>query len=170
MKRIALLLALVPFATQAAKPACVEPHDMRVLLRMALPDAIEGLAARCKAVLPSDAFLPTEGAGLAERFRREAPVDPARARKAVEAATGQDLSSFADDATVLGIAHNFVETAIEQRVATRDCDAIDAMVSLAAPLRADAMSEALLIALEAAKPGQIKGLAICGPSAESAPR
>jgi hypothetical protein len=161
----ALVLAALASAqaAEAAKPACIAPHDMRTLIRVALPDAIDSITARCRATLPRDAFLPNEGAGLAQRYRAQAPVDPARVRAAVEAATGQDLSSFASDDTVYTLARQFVDDQIADRVPTRECENIDGMVELASNLRADAMAEAILLALQVAGPRVVKGLAICPP-------
>ena len=45
---------------------------------------------------------------------------------------------------------------------------IDTAVALAAPLRADAMAEAVLVALQLAGPTRIKGLAICPLKDETA--
>jgi hypothetical protein len=162
---LALLGAQV---AEAERPSCIPPHDARILIRLALPDAIDGLVDRCKAVLPPDAFLPNEGTGLAQRFRQQAPVDPARVREAIQAATGQDLSSFASDDTVLNIARQFVGQQIADHVPPRKCKSIDTMVELAAPLRADAMAEAVLLAIEVAGPEQSKGLAICRPKDDGA--
>ncbi|HET8613827.1 MAG TPA: hypothetical protein VFL92_13780 [Sphingomonas sp.] len=163
-------LAAVGQAALAAPPACIRPADARAVLGVALPDAIEALAKRCGPALPADSYLRTQGAALADRYRREAPVDPARARKAIEAVTGRDLSDFASDDTVLMLADQFVGHAVKERVATRDCDSIDGMVALAAPMRADAMAEAILLALEIAGPEQTGGYAICQPGAEVAKR
>ncbi len=171
MKRALLaLLALGAGQAEAARPACVEPRDMRTLIAVALPNAVEGLAERCRSVLPADAFLPNEGSELAARYRREAPVDPARARRAIEAATGQDLSSFASDDTVINLARQFIGDQIEHHVPTRDCPTVDGMVALAAPLRGDAMVEVILLALEVAGPDQTKGLAVCAPKEEGPSR
>lgn len=171
MRRLAAFLALSGLtAAQAAaeRPACIRPHDMRTLIRIALPDAVEGLATHCRPALPADAFLTSEGPGLADRFRHEAPVDPARARAAIEAATGQDLSSFASDDTVTGLARQFVGEQIARHVPLKNCGSIDSMMEFAGDLRADAMAEAILLALEVAGPGEVKGLAICPPKDEGA--
>ena len=169
MKRALLaLLALSAGQAEAARPACVEPRDMRTLIAVALPDAIEGLAEQCASALSADAFLPNEGKALAERYRHEAPVDPARARHAIEAATGQNLSSFASDDTVINLARQFIGDQIAHHVPVRDCATADGIVALAAPLRADAMTEAILLALELAGPDQAKGLAVC-PAKEEGP-
>lgn len=156
-------------AAQAAeRPACIAPHDMKTLIRIALPDAIEGLADRCRPALPASAFLPREGAGLAARYRQEAPVDPATARRAIQDATGQNLSTFASDDTVTGLAREFVGQQIESHVPLKDCEKIDSMAELAGSLRADGMAEAILLALELAGPGRVKGLAVCPPKGEGA--
>jgi hypothetical protein len=169
MKRaLFALAALVAGQAEAARPSCIPHHDMRVLIRVALPDAVEALVERCRPVLPADAFLPNEGSGLANRFRHEAPVDPARARAAIEEATGQDLSSFASDDTVTSLARQFVDDQITHHVPLKDCRNIDQMVELAGNLRADAMAEAILLALEVAGPDQTKGLAVCPPKDEGA--
>ncbi len=151
------LLALFTVAAagpvQAAETArCIAPHDARTLFAVALPDAIQGLTARCAPVLSSTAFLPSFGAALADRYRHEAPIDPARARKAIEAATGQDLSFLASDSTVTQMADTLVEKTIAKRVDTRDCQTIDGLVALAAPMRADDMAEALVLAMRIAGP------------------
>ena len=158
------LVALVGASVgQAARPACVEPHDMRTLIRVALPDAIESITQRCRATLPADAFLSNEGAGLAQRYRAQAPVDPARVRAAVEAATGQDLSSFGSDDTVYALARQFIDEQVANRVPTRECHDIDGMIQMASNLHANAMSEAILLALQVAGPHVVKGIAICPP-------
>lgn len=168
---LAALLALgMGQAAEAARPACIERSDMRTLIAVALPDAIEGLAERCSPALPADAFLPNEGKGLATRYRHEMPADPARARRAIEAATGQDLSSFASDDTVINLARTIVGQQINDHVSIRDCGTIDNVVALAAPLKAHAMVEAILLALQVAGPEQTKGLAICRPNDEGASR
>jgi hypothetical protein len=169
MKRAMFAVAaLVAGQAEAARPACIPHHDMRMLIRVALPDAVEALVERCRPALPADAFLPNEGSGLANRFRHEAPVDPARARAAIEEATGQDLSSFASDDTVTNFARQFVDDQIAHHVPLKDCRSIDKMAELAGNLRADAMVEAILLALEVAGPDQTKGLAICPPKEEGA--
>ncbi len=173
MKRVLASLsvaALLALPAQADRPACIPHHDMRILIRVALPDAVEAVAERCKAALPADAFLPNEGVGLANRFRHQAPVDPAAARAAIQEATGQNLSNFASDDTVTNLAGQFIKDQVEQHVALKDCDTIDGMMSLAGNLRADDVAEALLLALEVAGPDQVKGLAICPPRAEGAER
>jgi hypothetical protein len=160
--------ALIAGQTQAAQPACIPHHDMRTLIRLALPDAVEALAERCKPALPRGAFLPNEGISLANRYRQEAPVDPAAARAAIQEATGQDLSSFASDDTVTSLARQFVGAQIEKHVPLKDCANIDSMIELAGNLRADGMTEAILLALELAGPGTVKGLAVCPPKGEGA--
>lgn len=171
MRRLALPVAaaaLIAAPGQAGRPTCIPHHDMRTLIRLALPDAVEALAERCKPALPHDAFLPNEGVGLANRYRQEAPVDPAAARAAIQEATGQDLSSFASDDTVVGLARQFVGDQIQKRVPLKDCGNIDSMIEVAGSLRADGMTEAILLALEFAGPGTVKGLAVCPPKSEGA--
>jgi len=164
------LALLAAQAAQAERPTCIHPHDMRTLIRIALPDAVEALADRCKPALPADAFLPNEGSGLAQRFRHEAPVDPARARAAIEAATGQDLSSFASNDTMLTIARGLVDDQIQKRVPLKDCKTVDSMMQFADALPADTVAEAILLAIEVAGPEQTKGLAICRPKDDGADR
>lgn len=171
MKRLALpiaAMALIAGQVQAERPVCIPHHDMRTLIRLALPDAVEALATRCKSALPRDAFLPNEGVGLANRYRAEAPVDPAAARQAIQEATGQNLAGFASDDTITGLARQFVDQQIEDHVPLKDCENIDSMVELAGNLRADGMTEAILLALELAGPGRVKGLAVCPPKGEGA--
>jgi hypothetical protein len=159
------LACLALFAQDAAiaaePPACIAPHDMKTLIRIALPDAIEGLADRCRPALPAGAFLPSEGMALAARYRQEAPVDPARARAAIEAATGQDLSSVASDDTVQLMARQLIGQQIAQKLPLGDCREADTLVHLAAPLHPGDMAEAIVLVLKMAPDTRIKGLAIC---------
>ncbi len=157
------MLAATAAITTQADAACLTRDEARTLLSVALPDAIEGLATRCGTVLPPQAFLPSEGAALAARYRREAPADPIRARHAIEVASGQDLSFLADDDTVLKLAHDIVAKAIRARVHPDDCATVDGLVALAAPLRADAMAEAILLALQFAGSEAVPGFSICRP-------
>lgn len=171
MKRIALsaaALAVIAGQVQAERPACIPHHDMRTLIRLALPDAVEALATRCRLALPRDAFLTNEGAGLANRYRTQVPVDPAAARQAIQEATGQNLSGFASDDTITGLARQFVGQQVEQHVPLKDCENIDSMMELAGNLRADGMTEAILLALELAGPDSVQGLAVCPPKDEGA--
>jgi hypothetical protein len=162
VKRAVLAFAaLVAGQAEAARPSCVEPRDMRTLISVALPEAVESLTDHCSGSLPPEAFLPNEGKALANRYRREAPMDPLRVRHAVEAVTGQNLSGFASDDTVIGLARQYISDQIEHHVPTQDCATADGMVALAAPLRANAMTEAILLALELAGPDQAHGLAVC---------
>jgi len=160
------LLVLAAGQAEAALPSCIAPHDMRTLIAIALPDAVEGLAERCKGALPPDAFLPTQGANLAARYRHEAPVDPARIGRAIQDVTGQDLSNFASDDTVLMIARQFVSDQITRHVRTGDCRTVDGMVAAAAPLHAEAMTDAILLAIRVAGPGKMKGIDVCPPKIE----
>ncbi|MBA2935622.1 hypothetical protein HZF05_16170 [Sphingomonas sp. CGMCC 1.13654] len=161
-------MGLLSAQAQAERPACIPHHDMRTLIRLALPDAVEALATRCRPALPADSFLSNEGVGLANRYRAEAPVDPASARQAIQEATGQNLAGFASDDTITGLAKQFVGQQIEDHVPLKDCEKIDSMVELAGNLRADGMAEAILLALEVAGPGRVKGLAVCPPKGEGA--
>lgn len=167
---LAALLATLALSTQALaeRPTCISPHDMRTLIRIALPDAIDGLTDRCRPALPASAFLPSQGASLAARYRHEAPVDPARARAAIQAATGQDLSGFASDDTIDSIARQLIGDQIAQHVPLGDCREADTIVSLAAPLDAGSMAEALVLVLEMAPDMRLKGLAVCHPRDEDA--
>jgi hypothetical protein len=165
LSRVALALSTAALPVTQGAAACLTRDDARTLLSVALPDAIEGLAARCDPVLPHQAFLPSEGAALAARYRREAPADPAVARHAIEVASGQDLSFLADDDTVAKLAHDYVEKAIRARVHPSDCTTVDGLVALAAPLRADAMAEAILLALQFAGTDATPGFTLCRPEA-----
>ena len=166
------LACLALFARDAAiavdRPACIPPHDMKTLIHIALPDIVEGLTDHCRPALPGNAFLPSEGMALAARYRQEAPVDPARAREAIEAATGQDLSSFASDDTVQMMARQLIGHQISQRLPLGDCREADTLVSLAAPLHPDDMAEAIVLLLKMAPDARIKGLAVCSARDEDA--
>jgi hypothetical protein len=171
MRRPWLLAAIVALTGAQTQAACLQPDEARTLFTLALPDAIDGLVKRCASALPANSFLAKRGVALAERYRREAPFDPSRARHAIEIASGQDLSFLADDDTVMRLAHEFVEHAVEKKVATGNCDAVDGLVELAAPLRADAMAEALMLALQLAGPDLTIGkVGICRSDTDVATR
>ena len=63
-----LALAFVPGLASAAEPVCLTQAEATSLVAYALPQAINGTAKRCSAVLPAGAFLRQHGSELATRY------------------------------------------------------------------------------------------------------
>ncbi|MDB5683770.1 MAG: hypothetical protein JWM75_1468 [Sphingomonas bacterium] len=166
MKHLAPLLAcalMLPAAASAAQPAepgfsapsrvdgaragdrpCLSEREMQAVVTWLVPDAIDGLARKCRGRLTGRAFLPASGAALANRYREDAGAAADEGRRALRRIAGDTpLSLFGDDFTSALI----VEGALD-RIDPEDCGTADRMVALLSPLPLSSLGEitALLVA------------------------
>jgi hypothetical protein len=145
---------------QLSASACLTPTELQAVTTWLIPDAVDGLARRCRGVLSRQSFLAMSGPALAERLRGEVGPAGDAARRALRRVAGDSpLSLFGDGFTGALI----VEGALEG-MASRDCATADRLVALLSPLPAASLGEvtALLAAegLRKAK-GRELPIAIC---------
>ena len=136
-----IALALITAQTEApAPPHCLTPEQSGELAVIALPDALDEAARRCRPTLAPDAFLVGE-AGLAFRQRAE---EAAQARRAgfvahVRRFAGGEDSAMTDEQllriAVEGAVINMVEPA-----GRGQCRELNAMVEAISPLPAANLS------------------------------
>jgi hypothetical protein len=134
---LAGFLACVPAVAAAqrqgttdARVSCLTERDMQAVTTWLLPDGIDGLARRCRGVLPAGSFLATSGAALAERYRAEGGADATAARRALSKATGDlPLSLFGNEASGALI----IEAGLQQ-IGAADCAKADRLTALLSPL------------------------------------
>jgi len=155
MRRLILSLALAalpaPQIALAAEPVCLTPGEVTALSTYALPSAIGGIARNCAASLPAGAWLPQNGAALAQRYAGgKAQAWPAA--KAVflkmSVATNPDaaqLFATLPDESLMPLADAALAGIVASRVKPETCPTIDRALALLAPLPAE--NTAGLIAL-----------------------
>lgn len=157
MRRLApafLLFALAaPQVAQAADPVCLTPREVTALSTYALPSAIGGVTRNCAASLPADAWLPRNGAALAQRYgegKARAWPDAKAAFLKMSAATNPEatllFTSLPDD-SLQPLADAALSGIVAGKIKPESCPAIDRALSLLAPLPAENTAELIALAV-----------------------
>lgn len=145
--------AMLPGLAAAAEPPCLTASEFTALATYALPSVITGTAQRCNASLPPDAFLKTDGAGLAARYgvSKEAAWPGAKAAF-LKLAAGNDPGA---GNLVKGLSdpsmQEIVDTAIAAKVADAlpvdRCSTVSHLVKLLAPLPPESTAGVIALAV-----------------------
>jgi hypothetical protein len=147
----AALLAIAPTMAAAAEPPCLTPAEFTSLAEYALPSIITGTSQRCVTALTSGAYLPREGAQLAERYAQRKPAAWPAAKAAfvkLSQATNADAGNVLrtmPDASLQQMLGSLMEGMVAQQVPLERCGTLDRVIGLLAPLPAQNTAE--LIAL-----------------------
>lgn len=164
------LLTVTPAIAEAAEPPCLTPAEFTALAEYALPSMISGTAQRCAAALPSSAYLPREGAQLAERYaqRRSGAWPGAKAAflklSATSNADANTIIRALPDPSLQQMLASLMEGLVAQQVPLDRCTTIDRVISLVAPLPPQNTAELIALAVGlGSKTGQAKvgALSIC---------
>jgi hypothetical protein len=165
MKRFAKLggfLALVSTAAAAQEQAqvqCLTAPEARALFTFIIPEAVEGVAAKCKAALPATAFLPSSSAATVAKFREAAkggwPAARAAFLKIGGPAKEADLMAKMSDATLQPFVSEAFAGVVANDVKPADCRKIDRFVAALAPIPPSNVADLItaLIALVGEKKG-----------------
>lgn len=168
MKRLFALVVLgsavvIPGIAQAAEPVCLTPSEFTALSTYALPSLIRGTAERCTPVLPSGAFLRSDGEKLAQRYsvKRDAAWPGAKqaflkigSAKSPEAA--QIIGKMSDE-TLKPMVDELVTGAVSQQLPEDRCKPVDRALRLLSPLPAENTAELIgVIAGLGARSGKAK--------------
>ncbi len=177
MLKIATASALIAVISQpivaAAAPSCLTPAEAQALVRVALPDVIDGVTDKCKTTLPGTSFILQSGSGLIERYRGSANSAWPAAKPAITKIAGEQgafLAAMPDDA-VKPLLSALITGEIGKGIKAEQCDMIDSLMAAIAPLPAENMAD-LLVAIVglAAKEGKSSKLTLCAtPSSRPAP-
>ena len=162
----AALLAGLPGVASAAEPVCLTHDEATALIAYALPQAIDGTAKRCAAVLPPKAFLRQHGSELASRYAGQKDKYWPQAKPAFMKALGPDaartVGGLPDD-TTRQLADTFVEGFVSQRIALKSCDKLDIAFGLLSPLPPQNTAGLIALTMEVASKAEPKvgKIALC---------
>lgn len=151
---IALIAALpAPLLAQAAEPVCLTPREVTALSTYALPSAIGGVTRNCAATLPASAWLPQNGAALAQRYSSgKAQAWPAARAAFLKMSTATNpeaaqLFAALPDESLMPLADAALSGIVAAKVKPETCPAIDRALSLLAPLPAENTAELIALAV-----------------------
>jgi hypothetical protein len=144
MKRFALTIAALALPSaaigQSALPAarCIRQDEAAALVTFALPTLVHGLAQRCAAVLPPNAYLIANAGALADRYRSDADAAWPQVRRTIgglfSQILGQPMPAEMNGEMLRVLAEPLLGKALAKQVHTQDCGKADAAVAAAAPL------------------------------------
>jgi hypothetical protein len=150
---LASALVVAPAITQAAEPPCLTAQEFTALATYALPGVITGVAQRCAATLPADAFLRTGADVLAQRYAAAKPAAWPAAKVAFlkfSAGAQGDMASMLQtlpDATLQQFVDTLSGTIIGQKLAIERCGAVDEVSRLLSPLPPESVSALIAVAI-----------------------
>ncbi len=134
-------LIAMPIAAQAAEPPCLTSAEFSALASYALPSIITGATERCNAALPSSAWLPHNGAGLAERYAVAKPAAWPGAKAAFIKMGGNSTNAEAanllkslPDSSLQPLFDGVISGMIGQKLPTERCGMVDQLVRILSPL------------------------------------
>ena len=164
-----LAIALVPGLASAAEPICLTQAEATSLVAYALPQAINGTAKRCSAVLPAGAFLRQHGSELATRYAGQKDKYWPQAKPAFIKTLGADggdaanLTRSLPDDSLRQLADVFVEGLVSQRIALKSCDKLDLAIDLLSPLPPENTAGLIALTMEVASTAepQVGKIALC---------
>lgn len=141
-----------PQAAQA-QVACLTPREVTALSTYALPSAIGGVTRNCAATLPASAWLPQNGAALAQRYSAaklqawpEARAAFLKMSTATNPEAAQLFSSLPDD-SLQPLADAALSGIVAAKVKPESCPTIDRALALLAPLPAANTAELIALAV-----------------------
>jgi len=167
----ALWLALGATSVQAAETEnpCVPPDEAAALMLTMAPDAVRAVGTACAQALPPTALVRQTSGPFLDKYQAEANASWPKAKLAIAKIAGGKDSPLDSDA-LRPIISALILPAIIKGVKTKDCVAIDHIISLLAPLPPRNAAELLVAILELKnaeeKPGKKSDLPIC-PAAGS---
>lgn len=140
MRRVATLLAAAGLlqaqsALAADAPTCVPRADATDLITFMLPALVDGLAIKCRPLLPGDAFLASPGAqALATRLKPASQAAWPGAKRVAESTGQGQLAGFLSDDVEQGVVEQLTATAVVAGVPPSDCPLISEAAELIQPL------------------------------------
>ena len=155
---LAATLTLVPGIANAAEPPCLSAAEFSSIATFALPGVISDLAQRCSANLPANAYLPTSGDALAQRYAAAKPAawPPAKAAfLKLSTGAGGDAAAMLPllpDETLQQFVDTLAGSLVSQKVPSEHCGMVDQLVRLLSPLPPEKVGG--LLALAASRAGK----------------
>jgi hypothetical protein len=168
---LAMALTLAPgIASAQQTPPCLTAREFTAVSTFALPGLIRGVASRCQAELPQDAFLRSQAETLAQRYGAgrdrawpEAKAAFLKVGGGLDPQAARLFKSMPDD-SLKPFVESAVSTMVAQQMPTDRCSAVDRLVMLLSPLPPSSTAEVIgLAAGLGARSGQARvgKLALC---------
>lgn len=136
----------------APSPPCLTSAEFTALASYTLPSIITGVAQRCAASLPPDAFLRTGAGALADRYAQVRPTAWPGARAALLklGAGGGDIVDVIKnlpDATQQQLVDTLIAGAVAQKLPLARCTPVDQVLHLLSPLPPQSAAELIGLAV-----------------------
>lgn len=166
----AALLTVAPSVAHAAETQCLTPGEFTALAEYALPSMITGASQRCATTLGPSAYLPREGAQLAQRYsQRRTGAWPGAKAAFMKLSTTSNNDANAviktlPDTSMQQMLTALMEGIVAQQIPLDRCTTIDRAIGLLAPLPAQNTAELIALAVGlGAKSGKAKvgSLSLC---------
>ncbi|RZM07534.1 MAG: hypothetical protein EOP68_13690 [Sphingomonas sp.] len=137
---------------------------MEAAIGVIAPAAVTGVATRCRAALPANAYLARNGATLVARLRPAASAALPAARQAFGRVAGIPLPASLDDGTVVGLIEAAVTEELVSHIKPAECGAIDRVLAQADPLPPRNLAALIAGLAELGVAGKDAPFRICAPA------
>lgn len=129
-----LMLALSPLpATAAASQACLSRAQAKGIAMFILPDTVDALRNKCRAALPTDAYLNRTDAS--DRFRKTANEHWPQAKEAFGIIAGGDaITDMIGNDGARKLLLSLITDGIAKDVKPKSCAGVDRLLAALAPL------------------------------------
>lgn len=169
MKAVALALLLA--AQPAARP-CLTPPEAQAVALVALPEILRQTGSTCAADLPVASPLRRPGSALLARYDAEADRAWPAARAAIVKLSDPQADALLGSQFARTLLTSLVAPLIVGRIATKDCGAIDRLVTALEPLPPRNAADVVVTALQylagqkpaAGKGNPVSALPLCPPT------
>ncbi len=138
------------FAQTTPAPNCITPRDAQALISFALPEVINGVAAKCAPLNGPSSFLAASGKTLAERYRPASEAAWPLAKPVIRQLAGAQagLIDLLPDESLKSFSASFAATGVVREIKPERCGDIDRVMRVVAPLPPENMSMLVGIMLE----------------------
>lgn len=138
---------LVAQGAPAAKP-CLNRAEAADLVLLMLPGFIDGVARRCRPVLPQTAFLRTGSGALSARIRSESAAGLPRALAAFAKTGDEPMPPGVSAATMRQLVDEVAAGLADSTVKPTDCAPADEMIGALSPLPAASLGKVVAVLME----------------------
>jgi hypothetical protein len=161
-------LAMLGLGSQAQAQSrnCMTHAEASAMIGYAMPDLLAGLRSKCKASLPTGAFLTARSGELEGRYRAQANALWPQARVAfIKMVAGDEMMTRLSDAALRPFLSETFAVAITEDIKPGDCPTVNGVVEMLAPLPPQNLSSLIGIILAAedkdGDPAGKSGFEIC---------
>ena len=135
MIKLLLAAALLTPTTQVSPPRpCLDRTDVNEVTLFLLPLALDGLAEKCRAALPANAYLLNGGHALSSRVAAASSAHWQGARAAFEKIAGEKVPKGVSEATVTQLFREVAKGELIDKLKPADCGDVNEAAELLAPL------------------------------------